>query len=442
MFESSNWVSMIKSKLKYHKLVQVANIAKKQSSGGRLTQVKTMTSYYSDVSINLESTMSRVGEPGYGYVYNADILNKHLPLYDKCICGGGDYINLISYIGGPEIVNKIKSGQERIFRNNKNMQINFLNWANSNQPLKTIGCAKNTIVVKYHGSQRNRRYQTRDIITEKYDFNPTKDIKYTKHGDLFLSRSDINDSMRNYFKSRNEDDAIANTKHSNIFKSEYETIIRKYSTNSYKNLAVEYLPSIRLKGSVKTHTISNNTHIVCVKLKKDMKFANLIPNNPTIISDIGNRSVSYELYYLQYIINNYKRINKYTIFISDDTDNSYKFNNPEIINNTEDIVLRSDLHTNLNSVDHRSALNFKQWLAIFFKNRSLRYQLVKNEIKIVNTTTHTYEAYNIHSTYVITGDAILKNKKEYYEKIHRYITDSNSDEVLIYLKYSFPILFR
>ena len=442
MFESSNWVPMIKSKLKYHNLVQVANIAKKQTPSGRLTEFKTMTSYYSDVSINLESTMSRLGEPGYGYVYNVDILNKDLPLYDKCICGGGDYINLISYIKGDEIVSKIKSDQERIFGRNKNMQIDFLNWANKNPTQKTIGCAKNTIIIKYHGSQRNRRYHTRDIIAEKYDFKPTLDTKYTKHGDLFLTRPDINDSMKNYFKLRNEDDAVTNTKYSDIFKSEYETMIRKYSTNSYKNLAVEYLPGIKLKSSVKTPILNNNTHNVCVKLKNDIKFAELIPNNPTIISDIGNKNVSYELYYLQYIINNYKRINKYTMFISDDTDGEYKFNNPKIINNTEDIVLRKDLHINLNNVAHRSSLNFKQWLAIFFKKRSLRYQIVKNEIKIVNTTTHKYVLYNRHSTYLVKGDYILKNKKEDYEKIHKYVTESNNDETLVYLKYSFPILFK
>ena len=59
-------------------------------------------------------------------MYNKDILNTKTPLYDKCICGGGDYLNLLGFIQSDDFIDKIKNNQERIFGSNKNMQINYI----------------------------------------------------------------------------------------------------------------------------------------------------------------------------------------------------------------------------------------------------------------------------------------------------------------------------
>ena len=112
-----------------------------------------MTSYYKSGIVDIKNTLGRIGEPGYGYMYNKDILNTKTPLYDKCICGGGDYLNLLGCSLSDDFIDKIKNNQERSFGSMIIMQRNSIDWYNDNNKTKTIGCADNTILVKYHGTQ-------------------------------------------------------------------------------------------------------------------------------------------------------------------------------------------------------------------------------------------------------------------------------------------------
>lgn len=82
---------------------------------------------------------------------------------------------------------------------------------------KNIGYVDGTIVHKWHGRKRDRRYWDRWKILVNHQFNPEEDIKLDYQGlyqfEMYNNSSDPNftrmeklrDDVRNYFYSRNED---------------------------------------------------------------------------------------------------------------------------------------------------------------------------------------------------------------------------------------------
>ena len=445
IFQDDNWIQKIKNELRTHDIVQVANTINKEKSNGKTICVKSMTSYYKHGIVDIKNTLNRIGEPGYGYVYNKDILNIKTPLYDKCICGGGDYLNLLGYTRSDDFIDKIKNNQERIFGSNKNMQINYIEWYNENNKTKTIGCADNTILVKYHGTQVNRKYYTRDIIPDKLGFIPEKDTSYSKSGELLLNRADISCAIRKYFESRNEDDFLLNSRNHEQFKNKYKSLITKYSKTKNKELPFEYLTKVNMQVFKKETPNISGHHFVCVKLKSDVKFSEFYKENATIINELDNANkLTYEQYYIRFIINNYDNIKSNFFFVNDKMSHENFENKKDMISQfNKDIVLRHDLHIKEdNKHITRSNLNFKQWIALFVKTKTIKYQLVNNDVKLIDRHLHKYISYSDSSNYYISGESILKNSKDYYTKIYNFLEKRNNQENLMYLKISFKLLFK
>jgi hypothetical protein len=109
----------------------------------------------------------------------------------------------------------------------------------------------------------------------------------------------------------------------------------------------------------------------------------------------------------------------------------------------KDIVLRRDLHIKEDNTHiTRSNLNFKQWIALFIKTKTIKYQLVNNDVKLIDSHLHKYIPYSESSNYYISGESILKNSKDYYTKIYNFLEKKNNQENLMYLKISFRLLFK
>ena len=73
---------------------------------------------------------------------------------------------------------------------------------------KNIGVVDQFAVHHFHGSKKNRGYDSRDKILVQYQFDPIADLRRNHQGILELTgnKPGLRDAIRRYFISRNEDD--------------------------------------------------------------------------------------------------------------------------------------------------------------------------------------------------------------------------------------------
>lgn len=138
--------------------------------------------------------------PGMAWMCKKDKLLNY-PLYDKCIIGGGDKINIINWLGIKNLDNipfirKTKE-QSQIFINElklfsiENFEIDFID-----SPIFHLN----------HGNRINRQYNSRLDILKKYNFNPMTDLTIEQGLYRYTgNNSGILDGIKEYFKQRNED---------------------------------------------------------------------------------------------------------------------------------------------------------------------------------------------------------------------------------------------
>ena len=144
---------------------------------------------------------------------------------------------------------------------------------------------------------------------------------------------------------------------------------------------------------------------MCVKLKSDIKFSDFYKENVTIINELDNANkLTYEQYYIRFIINNYDKIKSNIFFVNDKMSHENFENKKNTISQfNKDIVLRHDLHIKEdNTFISRSNLNFKQWIALFIKTKTIKYQLVNNDVKLIDSHLHKYISYSDSSNYYIS----------------------------------------
>jgi len=123
------------------------------------------------------------------------------PLYDKCIIGGGDTINIINWLGiknsdNIPFVKKNKKKNQIFVDELKTMKDVFLN----------IECLDSPVFHLNHGNKINRQYKTRLDILEKHSFNPITDLTIEQGLYRYTgSNSGILNDIKEYFRQRNED---------------------------------------------------------------------------------------------------------------------------------------------------------------------------------------------------------------------------------------------
>lgn len=138
--------------------------------------------------------------PGMAWICKKETLLKY-PLYDKCIIGGGDTINLINWLG-------IKNSDNIPFvkKNKKKNQIFVDELKMMQNIVLNISCLDSPIFHLNHGNKIDRQYKNRLDILEKYNFNPITDLTIEQGLYRYTgNNSGILDGIKEYFKQRNED---------------------------------------------------------------------------------------------------------------------------------------------------------------------------------------------------------------------------------------------
>jgi hypothetical protein len=131
------------------------------------------------------------GHPGQCWAINKKTYLKIGKLMDICIVGGGDgaiytalnnnFNTKLYDVYGCEIYDYI---------------LNFMG--------VELGYLDEKITHSYHGDISDRQYTDRLKILSQYGFNPRTDIGYTQEGLIYLENKELENSILDYFYSRNE----------------------------------------------------------------------------------------------------------------------------------------------------------------------------------------------------------------------------------------------
>ena len=140
------------------------------------------------------------GNPGMVWMCKRETLLNN-PLYDKCVVGGGDTVNIISWLNlqndknipiGKKILDDIQPFLKETLKLNKsNIEFDYID-----QPIFHLN----------HGNKVNRKYNDRQKIISEFNLNPEQDL-YIEQG-LYRYRGENKEfllSIKNFFKERNED---------------------------------------------------------------------------------------------------------------------------------------------------------------------------------------------------------------------------------------------
>jgi hypothetical protein len=285
--------------------------------------------------------MCRLGDVGYGYAYNSDILRKVL-LYDKAIVGTGDWLNLLGCIkikNHEELMNdRFFIGASRGFFNS------YVSWQKhmSKQVNSSIGFVDTSFEILNHGNEVNRNYVNRETILKKFGYEPVQHL--IESGSTYkLQNQKLATAISEYFVSRNEDCNISQHRCKNVDAKLQNFNFRDIGDNSVDIKSTsDYL---RLRRTVDRVDINYNTtdsvalndkppptnikYTIIVSCHTDIdlsvinshdtqvlmfrKSGKLRKNNILVLSH--KFSVSHT--YLDYIIKNYYNLSEFMLFCND-----------------------------------------------------------------------------------------------------------------------------
>ena len=142
--------------------------------------------------------------PGFAWAARREAIDHVGGMIDFAILGSGDHHMAMGLIGCIE-----KSAPASLGNKYKN---ELLIWQErAEQHLKRdVGFVGGTIVHKWHGKKKNRKYVERWDILKKWDYDPDDDLKRDWQGLLQLEvltprQRSMRDDIRAYFRQRNED---------------------------------------------------------------------------------------------------------------------------------------------------------------------------------------------------------------------------------------------
>lgn len=453
------WIKRIIESLEDNKITQICKkILKETNFKQEYKETHSVANFLQTTDDVQKLLHDRIGEPGYGYVYHSELFhNKSMPLYDKAICGSGDFLNLVGYLDIKDIDNFLE--HDRFFNGLEYVKQDFIDWRCKNELVKNIGCSNNQIKITYHGSVKNRKYITRESILKKAKYNPSVDIIYNKKTQMYnITKGTLRKSISAYFRSRREDDFFASSMNLSHFKKRVYSLIKHYDQNFNTNEdPFSFLKKIKtgLKPST-PKKLKNQTDFVCIKNYKDVKF-NEISKDVIVVNNLEEDiKKSYIEQYLRYIINNYDNLPTTLCLINEEFPKSWKFLNKQIsFHNKQkqpkctiaseyeiDIELSKNLHVKIDEEIERSRYNFKQWHSIFLGTFPYRVQPVNDYIKLIDINKNLYVTKSCDNNFIVSGESILKNKKEFYEKIYHTITKRNNEEEFLYFRMIFPRIFK
>ena len=454
-FKNSNWVDNILTKLETNEIVQICREINKESNFRHdFTTTKSVTHYLEQHPESLYKNLyNRLGEPGYGFVYNSKIIqNNDTPMYDKAICGSGDFLNLLGYLDIPDFETYIK--HDRFFYNTPDFLNDYMKWRLCTHKTTQISYANNTILVTYHGSQKNRSYVERETILRTHNYSPNINLVINKKTKMFfIHPQKLRNSIKHYFESRQEDDFFANAMHTSLFKKRVSSLIRSYDPSFNKDdEPYVYLKKIKSKITKSESKINNKTQIILFTQNDKKSKPKLNEPHDEVEVKSPNDKINWSFHYLEYIINNYQDIPKTIVLLNDsyrDRQNNlrklisdFKTKLSEkhlILQSFDDLVLTNSLHT-LEKDIKRSRYGLSQWYSVNFNPFNLKTQKVNNTIKLIDTNQNLYVK-KTNNNLIIDGSSVRKHKLDKYKKMYDLLNKSKNEEELIYLDYMFRYFF-
>lgn len=199
LFENENWSDEINEKLKYYKVLQLYEKAKRLDEKGNIDRL-------SEGAIKRISRINFVenalfGIPGFAWAMRRESIEK-IGFLETQIIGGADALMYYSFFGVKDSVVHDKMNKEW-----KNV---YLKWFDKmfNEINNSVNYITGDIIHLYHGKMKNRNYDHRYKILSEYNFDPEKDLSTSDNGLWEFKNKEISEKMSKYFESRNEDDNI------------------------------------------------------------------------------------------------------------------------------------------------------------------------------------------------------------------------------------------
>lgn len=148
---------------------------------------------------------STFGPPGGAWAYRREALDALGGLIDFCVLGSADFFMALGLIGMAQ--HRLPTGYS------PGLKGAILSWqANAQRAIKhDIGVVTGSVLHHWHGAFKHRRYDTREQILSRYQFEPRTDLKPNSQGVLHLVDDGtgrtlrLRDEIRAYFHVRNED---------------------------------------------------------------------------------------------------------------------------------------------------------------------------------------------------------------------------------------------
>ena len=143
-----------------------------------------------------------VGATGGAWCFRRKAFEDVGGLIDQAILGHADWFMAFGLVSQPT------RGDIALRHYHPNYIATILDWQEKAKESKAnIGYVDQFAVHHFHGSIKNRGYETRDEILVKYQFDPLMDLRRNYQGvyELTGNKSGLRDAIRNYFLSRDED---------------------------------------------------------------------------------------------------------------------------------------------------------------------------------------------------------------------------------------------
>lgn len=455
-FQNSNWSEIILSQLEKHEVVQV--FSESNTPIGYNNKKNIEMSFVKKLKSSNYHPFDRKGEIGYGYAYNVEILGEDL-LYMNGVIGGGDFLNILPFISS---LNSETIKKDRYFRDaNENMISDYLHWY---QTIKkdniNLGYCNNTIQVAFHGYRKNRNYVKREKILKELNFDPTIDYINEQGGLRSIQNENLRVYLKRYFRERNEDTFLENTKSKRYFNNIISRVLSKSKLKVNENKStlqkidiLRSLNSIRQKTNNKINLFKKNRIAIWSKNKIQEIKTGQYKTIQDFVYDKSNRPQKYaiknkngERYahtYLRYIIDNYDNLPNITLFLNDCIDHSCILNKKNIIENIPNN--ENQEYTSILNDGSRIQIDKLGHVVGLYKNTNIRKSnLTFSQWVVANINTKqsplVYENYPI---FYIGKMAIYRRGVEYYKNILNLISTTPSiTEDELYLHRSWSLLFK
>jgi hypothetical protein len=139
--------------------------------------------------------------PGYAWAARVETLSAMGGFIDKAVLGAGDHHMALAWIGRG--ADSLPGG---IHPNYRRMVLDYQTLAEINIK-RDIGFVPGTLLHRYHGKKKDRKYVERWKILIDNQYDPQTDVRYDLHSVLTLNETKIvlRDQIREYFRQRNED---------------------------------------------------------------------------------------------------------------------------------------------------------------------------------------------------------------------------------------------